>query len=126
MPSVIDEAARRALTNLKTPGANTDAATKAYVDGLVSSGGSLNMVQEHTTWFSDKVGLGVPVQVGVDERVAPGSFRPEELRKKMTDRAWRPGRRELWGLALGLFTEHPGLGVGPDTFRWRPGLASAK
>ena len=85
-----------------------------------------DMVHEHTTWFSDKVGLGTPVNVAVDGAISPRAVRPDELQQTMTERAWRPGRRELWGIALGLFLEHPILGVGPDNFRWLYGAFAGK
>jgi O-antigen ligase len=31
---------------------------------------------------------------------------------------WRPGRGELWRIALSMWRSHPLLGVGPDNFRW--------
>jgi O-antigen ligase len=73
------------------------------------------MVQEETTWFS---GQGVrpavvPVQVGsaAAPREAGGRVpEPEAV-------AWTPTRRELWGIALGMWRERPLLGFGPDSFR---------
>lgn len=85
-----------------------------------------DMVHEHTTWFSDKVGLGMPVHVGVDASVASRSFRAAELKKTMAERAWRPGRRELWTLAIAMFVERPLLGVGPDNFRWTYGARAGR
>ena len=85
-----------------------------------------DMVHENTTWFSDKVGLGTPVNVAVDGAIVLGAVHLGELQRMMTARAWRPGRRELWGIALGLFLEHPILGVGPDNFRWRYGAFAGK
>jgi O-antigen ligase len=83
-----------------------------------------DMVQEHTTWFSDKVGLGAPVSVVVGSATHAAMPRPRELREWIAERAWRPGRRELWTIALRLFLAHPWLGVGPDNFRWLYGPAS--
>jgi O-antigen ligase len=83
-----------------------------------------DMVQEHTTWFSDKVGLGAPVSVVVGSETLAAMPRPRELRDWIAERAWRPGRRELWGIALRLFLAHPWLGVGPDNFRWLYGPAA--
>jgi O-antigen ligase len=86
-----------------------------------------DMVHEHTTWFSDKVGLGEPVNVAVG---IPGMANPvklaarRDLRTAVAYRSWRPGRSELWGIALQLFRAHPLLGVGPDNFRWLYGPAS--
>ena len=85
-----------------------------------------DMVHKNTTWFSDKTGLGRPVNVTVDVAVSPRAVRLDELQRTMTARAWRPGRRELWGIALGLFLEHPILGVGPDNFRWTYGAFAGK
>ncbi len=83
-----------------------------------------DMVHEHTTWFSDKVGLGVPVNVevgGVKEAVAPA---PQDIRRAIAERSWRPGRAELWSIAISLFRAHPLLGAGPDNFRWLYGPVS--
>jgi O-Antigen ligase len=82
-----------------------------------------DMVQEHTTWFSDKVGLGAPVSVFVGAR-AEAVPCPKETGVSIAEQAWRPGRRELWQIALGLFVSHPLLGVGPDNFRWLYGPAA--
>jgi O-antigen ligase len=82
------------------------------------------MVHEHTTWFSDKVGLGVPVSVevgGVQAEVGPA---PNEIRRAIAERSWRPGRAELWSIAMSLFRAHPLLGAGPDNFRWLYGPVS--
>lgn len=85
-----------------------------------------DMVQEHTTWFSDKVGLGAPVTVSVgDVRAARlGLPLPMDMGDSIGKLAWRPGRRELWGIALELFVSHPVLGIGPDNFRWLYGPAA--
>jgi hypothetical protein len=82
-----------------------------------------DMVHEHTTWFSDKVGLGVPVNVMVGG-VAAAAPAPHDIRRAIAERSWRPGRAELWAVALSLFRAHPLLGVGPDNFRWLYGPAS--
>jgi O-antigen ligase len=82
-----------------------------------------DMVHEHTTWFSDKVGLGSPVTVVVGDAV-PASVAPEDIRRVLTETSWRPGRWELWSIAMQLFASHPLLGVGPDNFRWLYGPAS--
>jgi O-Antigen ligase len=82
-----------------------------------------DMVHEHTTWFSDKVGLGSPVNVsvgGASAKPAP----PDEIRRAIALKSWRPGRGELWAIAVQLFFAHPLLGVGPDNFRWLYGPAS--
>jgi O-antigen ligase len=85
-----------------------------------------DMVQEHTTWFSDKVGLGAPVSVVVGGETHAAMPRPRELRDWIAERTWRPGRRELWGIAVRLFLGHPWLGVGPDNFRWLYGPAAGQ
>jgi O-antigen ligase len=84
-----------------------------------------DMVHEHTTWFSDKVGLGEPVNVavGLTGKAVKLAARAD-LRTAVAYRSWRPGRSELWGIALQLFRAHPLLGVGPDNFRWLYGPAS--
>lgn len=83
-----------------------------------------DMVHEHTTWFSDKVGLGVPVNVVVGGVAAAVRNAPDDIRRDIAERSWRPGRAELWGIALSLFRAHPLLGVGPDNFRWLYGPVS--
>lgn len=85
-----------------------------------------DMVQEHTTWFSDKVGLGAPVRVSVGRPGAAATLRPKEIRASIAEKAWRPGRRELWRLALEMFASHPVFGVGPDNFRWLYGPAAGR
>ena len=49
-----------------------------------------------------------------------------ELGDRIASLAWRPGRLELWGLALSLFREKPLTGVGPDNFRWLYGRAAGR
>jgi len=83
-----------------------------------------DMVHEQTTWFSDKVGLGSPVNVAVGKAQATTLPVPTELRGAIAERSWRPGRTELWTVALRLFRAHPILGVGPDNFRWLYGPVS--
>jgi O-antigen ligase len=83
-----------------------------------------DMVHEHTTWFSDKVGLGAPVSVAVGGGKKATSLPDvEDVRRTLAERSWRPGRTELWSIALQLFRTHPLLGVGPDNFRWLYGPA---
>jgi O-antigen ligase len=77
-----------------------------------------DMVHEHTTWFSDKVGLGSPVNVRVGEAGAAATAHPDDIRRAIAEKSWRPGRRELWTIAVALFASRPLLGVGPDNFRW--------
>lgn len=84
-----------------------------------------DMVHEHTTWFSDKVGLGVPVKVAVGGAKPGAAAAPaHDIRGAIAERSWRPGRAELWAIAAGLFRAHPLFGVGPDNFRWLYGPAS--
>lgn len=83
-----------------------------------------DMVHEHTTWFSDKVGLGAPVNVVVGGASAAVRTVPGDIRRAIAERSWRPGRAELWAVALSLFRAHPLLGVGPDNFRWLYGPVS--
>jgi O-antigen ligase len=79
-----------------------------------------DMVHERTTWFSEQ---GVaPANVTVDvmptsgEGIAPPSSR--ERPEAGPPGIFRPGREELWRLALGMWRDHPLAGVGPDNFRW--------
>jgi O-antigen ligase len=83
-----------------------------------------DMVHEHTTWFSDKVGRGVPVNVVVGNADAAALPPPNDILRAINKRSWRPGRAELWEIALRLFRAHPILGVGPDNFRWLYGPVS--
>jgi hypothetical protein len=75
-----------------------------------------DMVHEETTWFS---GQGVrpasaPVVVG---QVPGGTSEPPADMFPAAAPGWRPGRFELWALALQMWRERPLLGVGPDNFR---------
>jgi O-antigen ligase len=85
-----------------------------------------DMVHEHTTWFSDKLGLGAPVHVVVGEGARRGVRPVSEIGRYLAESSYRPGRRELWGIALGLFRSRPILGVGPDNFRWLYGEAAGR
>jgi hypothetical protein len=77
-----------------------------------------DLVHEHTTWFSGQ-GVApavVPLLVGdgaagLERRRAPV---PADLAGPMV---WKPGRAELWRLAVGLWRERPLLGVGSDNYR---------
>jgi hypothetical protein len=78
-----------------------------------------DMVHEHTTWFSGQ-GVApavVPAVVSVAPAPAPAAGPPEVI----PEVAWRPGRWELWRLALDMWKERPLLGVGSDNFRWLHG-----
>jgi hypothetical protein len=85
-----------------------------------------DMVHEHTTWFSDKVGMGAPVHVVVGGVSTQGLRPAREIKRRLSESSYRPGRRELWGLALELFRSRPLLGVGPDNFRWLYGEAAGR
>lgn len=82
-----------------------------------------DMVHEHTTWFSDKMGLATPVVVTVRTERRPEASPPGKTGGDWSrvTRAWHPGRLELWSAALRLFATRPLLGVGPDNFRWQYG-----
>jgi O-antigen ligase len=116
------EGARTRLSHAVKPGARIK--LSANVVAPESPGRYLliwDMVHEHTTWFSDKVGLGSPVsvRVGSSSDVAPKlESPPRKVREWISERSWRPGRWELWGIALTLFASRPILGAGPDNFRW--------
>ena len=88
-----------------------------------------DMVHGHMTWFSDKTGIGAFVRVAVGP-VGEGGLSElaelSELGDRIASLAWRPGRLELWGLALSLFREQPLTGVGPDNFRWLYGRAAGR
>jgi hypothetical protein len=77
-----------------------------------------DMVHEHTTWFSEQ---GVPV--GRVAAVVEGAGRPAPSAAPPatqfvpTAAPWRPGRAELWRLALAMWWDRPLLGVGSDNFR---------
>ncbi len=73
-----------------------------------------DLVCEDRFWFS-KEGSGVahtPVEVigASAEAGTPSAQTPPRSR-------FRPGRWELWGIALQMFLDRPLLGVGPDNFR---------
>ena len=86
-----------------------------------------DMVHADKLWFSDKAGLGSPVRVLVGEEDGFSELpRPEDVRDRLAREAWRPGRWELWGLALTLFKDNPILGIGPDNFRWSYGPAAGR
>jgi len=74
-----------------------------------------DMVHENTTWFS---GQGVR-PVAVDATVGrPGTSARPAAQLPPAELGWRPGRSELWRIALSMWRAHPLLGVGPDNFRW--------
>jgi len=75
-----------------------------------------DMVHEYTTWFSDQ---GVPPLV-IPAVVGEANAEPAAdltIPRVESDFVWRPGRWELWRLALAMWKERPLLGVGADNFR---------
>ena len=80
-----------------------------------------DMVQEHTTWFSERGNLGLrePVVVvgkaafAAGERPKPVLF-PTIVRPGTPDES---SRRELWRGAVAAWRAHPLLGIGPDNYR---------
>lgn len=80
-----------------------------------------DMVHEHTTWFSGQ-GVAPAVVTAVvsaaSQPAPPPAAGPPEV---VPEVAWRPGRWELWRLALDMWRERPLLGVGSDNFRWLHG-----
>jgi hypothetical protein len=80
-----------------------------------------DMVHEHTTWFSGQ-GVApavVPTVVSAEPQPAPAP--PAGPPAVVPEVAWRPGRAELWRLAVDMWKERPLLGVGSDNFRWLHG-----
>ena len=77
-----------------------------------------DLLQAHVGWFS---GLGsAPGTVAVSVTAAPDGLPPlpAPIVSPAVTTEWRPGRSELWGLALSMWRDQPLLGVGPDNFRW--------
>jgi hypothetical protein len=76
-----------------------------------------DMVHERTTWFSGQgvAPASVPVRV---VRAGGTALAPPPAAVPGAALAWRPGRWELWRLALGMWRERPLTGVGSDNFRW--------
>jgi hypothetical protein len=78
-----------------------------------------DLVDDAGIWFSGQgvSPAAVPVSIGgaaLPETIAADAF------------GWRPGRLELWRLALHLWRERPLLGVGPDNFRRLYGRAAGR
>ena len=79
-----------------------------------------DLVQENTTWFSERGDPGLREPIVVDERRRRGRSRPRQRR-------WRWGcgrampdddsRGTLWRAAVSAWRAHPLLGIGPDNFR---------
>jgi O-antigen ligase len=87
-----------------------------------------DMVQEHTSWFS---GQGVaPARVAVhvepSRATGRGPTRPGPSTGELEGAGWRPGRAELWRIALLLWRERPLLGVGSDNYRWLYGRRAGR
>ena len=77
-----------------------------------------DMVHEDTTWFS---GQGVRPAIADALVGSLGSAEPLPADRREPPPAamgWRPGRAELWRIAIAIWAAHPVLGVGPDNFRW--------
>ena len=110
------------------PGETVD--VNASVRASAARGGYIliwDMVHADRLWFSDKAGLGSPVRVLVGEEEGFSELPlPADVRERLAREAWRPGRWELWGLAITLFKDNPILGIGPDNFRWSYGPAAGR
>jgi hypothetical protein len=77
-----------------------------------------DLVQEHTTWFSERgdPGLREPVVVGVGG--VAGSDLPAKVSMIVRPGAPDQGARSmLWRAAVSAWRAHPLLGIGPDNFR---------
>ncbi len=77
-----------------------------------------DLVQEHTTWFSERgdPGLRQPILVG------SGGFAGSETRSQEATAVWsgtpdEGARGTLWRAAVSAWRAHPLLGIGPDNFR---------
>jgi hypothetical protein len=81
-----------------------------------------DLVQEHTTWFSERgnPGLRQAVEVRGAAPAAAGSAAPPPVAPPIGERKTVP-RPALWRAALKLFATHPVTGIGPDNFRHRYG-----
>jgi hypothetical protein len=74
-----------------------------------------DMVHEDTTWFSGQGVRPSSVEVVVGR---PAAASPAATPGPAPELGWRPGRAELWRIALAMWRAHPVLGAGPDNFRW--------
>lgn len=117
----LTDGGRTALPRDLAPG--DSAILDAEIEAPAEEGGYLlvwDMVHEHTTWFS---GQGVrPAVASVTVATggpSPATPAPRDLDAvpARQDFGWRPGRRELWTIALDMVRERPLLGFGPDAFR---------
>lgn len=71
-------------------------------------------------WFSQMGIAPARLELEVAGPAAPSAPPPADppgAPRVVAEAPGPPGRRELWGLALTLWSEHPLLGVGPDVFR---------
>lgn len=75
-----------------------------------------DLVQEHTTWFSER-GSPMPSQPVVVEGLPSGAAQPVPEAPFFPTLVPPPSRPRLWGAAVVLWRAHPLLGIGPDNFR---------
>ena len=113
----------------RTPLPNTVAAgdavtVPAVIDGNVPPGRyrlQWDMVQEQIAWFS---ALGAPTATTwVEVMHRDDAPVVAELPPPVVVPAYRvrPSRRTLWAAAVGMWAEHPLVGIGPDQFRHQSG-----
>jgi hypothetical protein len=82
-----------------------------------------DLVQEHTTWFSERGDPGLREPVVVAERGAEGGRVVGPDGTAQVPMLVRPGtpdegsRGTLWRAAISAWRAHPLLGIGPDNFR---------
>jgi O-antigen ligase/polysaccharide polymerase Wzy-like membrane protein len=80
-----------------------------------------DLVQEHTTWFSERGDPGLREPVVVDgPAVVSGAgvpARPAQFPIVRPDTPDENSRRTLWRGAVAAWRAHPLLGIGPDNFR---------
>jgi hypothetical protein len=85
-----------------------------------------DMVQEHTAWFSGQGVAPARVSVKVEGGPVAAPVVWPDADAGLESAGWRPGRRELWSLALLLWRERPLTGVGSDNFRWLYGARAGR
>ncbi len=113
------DGARTALPRDMFPGQSV--VMQAYVQAPEKEGRyqlDWDMVHEHTTWFSEQgvpMGRVTAVVEGAGQAAIPGAEAGTQFVPAPTP--WRPGRAELWRLALAMWWERPLIGVGSDNFR---------
>jgi hypothetical protein len=85
-----------------------------------------DVVQEQRLWFSTDTDDSPSAITRVETSGTPadGVAAPPWKATPLPGRPVRPGRLVLWRLAIGMFTAHPLLGVGPDNFRLIYGAAA--